>query len=113
MAHRHEPVPRMGSRPAQALWLLAALLLVACGAGQAGAPAPSDVARQPAGKAINVVTTMSILTDMVEHVGGDRVAAENIIPVGAGPEDYQPTPQDAQRIAAADIVFYNGHGLEE
>jgi ABC-type Zn uptake system ZnuABC Zn-binding protein ZnuA len=40
------------------------------------------------------------------------VQAENIIPIGAGPEDYQPTPQDAQKIAAADVVFYNGHGLE-
>jgi ABC-type Zn uptake system ZnuABC Zn-binding protein ZnuA len=56
---------------------------------------------------------MSILADMVEHVGGARVVAENIIPLGAGPEDYQPTPQDAQKIAGADIVFYNGHGLEE
>ena len=56
---------------------------------------------------------MSILSDMVAHVGGARVAAENIIPLGAGPEDYQPTPGDAQKIAAAAIVFYNGHGLEE
>jgi zinc/manganese transport system substrate-binding protein/manganese/iron transport system substrate-binding protein len=55
---------------------------------------------------------MSILADMARHVGGDRVVAENIIPIGAGPEDYQPTPQDAQKIAAADIVFFNGHGLE-
>lgn len=50
---------------------------------------------------------------MVKNVGGERAVAENIIPLGAGPEDYQPTPQDAQKIAGADIVFYNGHGLEE
>ena len=43
----------------------------------------------------------------------ERVVAENIIPIGAGPEDYQPTPADAQKIAVAAIVFYNGHGLEE
>jgi zinc/manganese transport system substrate-binding protein/manganese/iron transport system substrate-binding protein len=67
----------------------------------------------PSGKQIKVVTTMSILADMVQHIGGDRVKAENIIPIGAGPEDYQPTPADAQKIAAADIVFSNGHGLEE
>jgi ABC-type Zn uptake system ZnuABC Zn-binding protein ZnuA len=56
---------------------------------------------------------MSILADMVRQVGGARVAAENIIPLGAGPEDYQPTPADAQKIAAAAIVFSNGRGLEE
>jgi ABC-type Zn uptake system ZnuABC Zn-binding protein ZnuA len=95
-------------------WLLLALLLplmVACG-GNPAATAPT-AAPATAGKTIKAVTTMSILADMVKHVGGDRVEAENIIPIGAGPEDYQPTPQDAQKIAGADIVFYNGHGLEE
>lgn len=92
-------------------WLLFALLfaLPACGA----APAGGAVTPAPAGKKIMVVTTMSILADMVKNVGGDRIVAQNIIPIGAGPEDYQPTPQDAQTIAAADVVFYNGHGLEE
>jgi ABC-type Zn uptake system ZnuABC Zn-binding protein ZnuA len=74
---------------------------------------PSSVATAtPAARTINVVTTMSILADMVKNVGGERVTAENIIPIGAGPEDYQPTPQDAQKLAGAAIVFYNGHGLE-
>ena len=87
--------------------LLLALLpaVAACGAQPAAEP--------PVGTRIKVVATMSILADMVANVGGARVAAENIIPLGAGPEDYQPTPADAQKIAAAAIVFYNGHGLEE
>jgi ABC-type Zn uptake system ZnuABC Zn-binding protein ZnuA len=109
--------------------LLALLLplIVACGSSAAApapaatnapAPAPTSApAPEPTaaatGKTIKAVTTMSILADMVKHVGGERVEAENIIPIGAGPEDYQPTPQDAQKIAGADIVFYNGHGLEE
>jgi ABC-type Zn uptake system ZnuABC Zn-binding protein ZnuA len=94
-------------------WLVVILLLsllAACGAQQ---PSGGSTAAPPAGKKIKVVTTMSILADMVRNVGGDRVEAENIIPIGAGPEDYQPTPQDAQAISAADVVFYNGHGLEE
>lgn len=96
-----------------ALLLAGALLgslLVACGAQQ---PSGSTATPAAAAPIVRVVTTMSILADMVQHVGGERVAAENIIPIGAGPEDYQPTPQDAQKIAGADIVFYNGHGLEE
>ena len=79
-------------------------------ATQAATTAPTT---DSAATQVKVVTTMSILADMVKHVGGDRVTAQNIIPIGAGPEDYQPTPQDAQTITQADIVFFNGHGLEE
>ena len=112
-AHAHRA---LRSR-AWAHWLLLALLLpliAACGSSSAAtAPTAAPAAPAAAGKTIKAVTTMSILAEMVKHVGGDRVEAENIIPIGAGPEDYQPTPLDAQKIASADIVFYNGHGLEE
>jgi ABC-type Zn uptake system ZnuABC Zn-binding protein ZnuA len=86
---------------------LAALALPGCGMGN-NAPAASDTKTGQ----IRAVTTMSVLADMIRNVGGDRVGVENIIPLGAGPEDYQPTPQDARKIAAADVVFFNGHGLE-
>ncbi len=85
-----------------ALLTLLSFAVSACTSPEAGVP----------GQKVRVVVTMSILTDMVANVGKDRVVVENIIPVGAGPEDYQPTPRDAQAIAAADLVFYNGHGLE-
>ncbi|MCA0354531.1 MAG: metal ABC transporter substrate-binding protein [Chloroflexi bacterium] len=62
---------------------------------------------------IRVVTTMSILADVIKQVGGERVIVDNIIPLGAGPEDYQATPGDSQKIADANIVFFNGHALEE
>lgn len=84
-------------------------LLAACGAAIAPAATTTPA---PVGT-IKVITTMSVLADMVRNVGGERVTVSNIIPLGAGPEDYQPTPQDAQAIAAADIVFFNGHGLED
>jgi zinc/manganese transport system substrate-binding protein/manganese/iron transport system substrate-binding protein len=105
--------PQGGARSRWAQLLLVALLaslLAACGSQQPGGATAAPVSGAPI---VKVVTTMSILADMVQQVGGERVAAENIIPIGAGPEDYQPTPQDAQKIAGADIVFYNGHGLEE
>lgn len=115
---RTQPGPTLLHIRRLAALLLLVPLLIACG-GEPAAPAPSAnptapaSADAPASPKIKVITTMSVLADMVANVGGDRVQAENIIPIGAGPEDYQPTPQDAQKIAMADIVFYNGHGLEE
>lgn len=96
-----------------ALLAVASLSLAACASTPAAStPAAAEATAAPAAK-LHVVTTMSILADMVRNVGGERVVAENIIPIGAGPEDYQATPQDAQKIAEADILFYNGFGLED
>ena len=68
----------------------------------------STIPRAP----LKTVTTMSILADLVTQVGGDRVEAKNIIPVGAAAESYAPTPRDVREIAQADVIFLNGHGLE-
>jgi ABC-type Zn uptake system ZnuABC Zn-binding protein ZnuA len=64
------------------------------------------------GKRINVVTTFSTLNSFVEGVGGDRVRVQNLVPVGASPEDYQPAPQDIATLSAADLVVQNGSGIE-
>lgn len=94
---------------------LLCLLLGACGAGGTTRAGETAITAAPASSAtaqIRAVTTMSVLADMIKQVGGERVLAENIIPTGASPEDYQPAPQDPQKISEADIVFFNGHGLE-
>src|SRR6266511_773318 len=70
------------------------------------APAPTAMLEPTAmapGKTIKIVTTMSILADMVKNVGGERVEAENIIPIGAGPEDYQPQIAVSDGLEAVDV----------
>lgn len=63
-------------------------------------------------KPLRVVTSFSILADMAKNVGGDLIT---VIPL-VGPEQdihtYQPTPNDLKTLAAADIIFLNGLGLE-
>ena len=64
------------------------------------------------GGEVRVAASMSVLQDMTEEVGGDRVEASTIVPVGASVETFQPSPSDAQKISEADLVVQNGTGLE-
>ena len=68
--------------------------------------------QKPANGAIQVVTTISTFNSMVEAVGGDRVQVKSLVPVGASPEEYQPTPQDVATLSQAALLVENGAGLE-
>lgn len=59
-----------------------------------------------------VVTTMSTLASLVESAGGDRTHVVNLVPVGASPEDYQPTPHDIETLRNAKVLVENGAGIE-
>jgi zinc/manganese transport system substrate-binding protein/manganese/iron transport system substrate-binding protein len=82
---------------------LLALGLVAC---QAPGSSPS------AGATLKVVTTTTVFADIVQNVGGTRVTASSIIPAGVGPEDYEPKPDDAVKLADARLIVSNGVGLD-
>lgn len=59
-----------------------------------------------------VVTTFTVIADMVEQVGGDRVRVESITRVGSEIHGYEPTPGDLLRADGADLIIDNGLGLE-
>ena len=81
-------------------------LIVGCGGDASkGGGAGSE-------KKVQVATTISVIQNMVERVGGDRVEAFSIVPVGGSPETFQPSPRDAGRISESRVVFENGAGLD-
>jgi ABC-type Zn uptake system ZnuABC Zn-binding protein ZnuA len=90
--------------------LLAALAVsaAACssdgGSGDAGA-GPED--------RMQVVTTVSPITNIVQNVAGDLVDVTGIVPEGTNSHTFEPAPSDAQAMAEADVVFVNGLHLEE
>ncbi len=87
-------------------WAASLVALLATLAACAGAPAARS------GK-VQAVTTLPLFADFVRNVGGDRVDVTAIVPPGAEPHTYQPTPQDAVAISRADVIFHNGLGLEQ
>lgn len=62
--------------------------------------------------ALKAVASFSILGDFVEEVGGDRVEVTTLVGPDGDAHVYQPTPNDARALAAADIIFVNGLRFE-
>jgi zinc/manganese transport system substrate-binding protein len=59
-----------------------------------------------------VVATFSILGDFVKNVGGERVEVTTLVGPNGDVHVYSPTPADARKLSAANVVFINGLGLE-
>jgi manganese transport system substrate-binding protein len=59
-----------------------------------------------------VLTTFTVVADMVRQVGGDRIEVASITKPGAEIHGYEPTPSDLKRAALSDLVLENGMGLE-
>jgi ABC-type Zn uptake system ZnuABC Zn-binding protein ZnuA len=90
------------------------LAVAACGTGTGSAsPGASSAAVTPGPAALKVVTTTTVFADIVQNVGGSRVAVSSIIPPGVGPEDYEPKPDDARKLADAKLIVSNGVGLDD
>lgn len=65
-----------------------------------------------AAEPIEVVVTFSILGDITQRVGGDRVKVHTLVGPNEDAHVYQPTPADAKAIAQARLVVVNGLGFE-
>ena len=61
---------------------------------------------------IEAVASFSILGDMVQVVGGDRLHVTTIVGPNADTHVYEPRPSDAAAVAGADVFFINGLGFE-
>ena len=83
--------------------LAAALALAGC----AGEAAGGDDGR------LRVVTTVAPLTSIAAAVAGDLADVRGLVPEGTNSHTWEPPPSAARVLAAADVVFVNGLGLEE
>ncbi|MGR9047498.1 metal ABC transporter solute-binding protein, Zn/Mn family [Halobacillus faecis] len=86
--------------------LFTLLLLAACGGEEANGNTDEGDGK------VQVVTTYSIVYDIVKNVGGDQVEIHSLAPIGSNPHEYDPLPEDVKQATDADAVFYNGLNLE-
>ncbi|HAB74207.1 metal ABC transporter substrate-binding protein [Pantoea septica] len=63
-------------------------------------------------KTVNVVASFTVLADIVKQVGGEHVNVKSLVGPNGDPHTFEPTPQDSQALASADLVFVSGLGLE-
>lgn len=85
-------------RRARAVWWALALLMAA-GAEAAAGP-------------LRVVTTTSMVTDLVRQVAGEHAVVDGLMGPGVDPHLYKPTAGDVLKLQRADLVFYSGLVLE-
>jgi manganese/zinc/iron transport system substrate-binding protein len=61
---------------------------------------------------INVVTTTSMITDLVKNIGGDYVNLQGLMRSGVDPHLYKASEGDVTKLVDANVIFYNGLHLE-
>lgn len=64
------------------------------------------------GKTLRIITSFYPIYEIAHQIGGDMVNIKNIIPGGTEPHDYEPTARDIVDMREANLVIYNGLGLE-
>jgi ABC-type Zn uptake system ZnuABC Zn-binding protein ZnuA len=78
------------------------------------ASACSPLASQPNPKTGPIVlASTTFLADMARNVAGDRVQVDSLLPTGADPHGYQPTPSDVAKISKSTVLIVNGLGYEQ
>lgn len=90
-------------RAAHILLAAAAILLAACAARGAG--------RQPSGK-VRVVASFSVVGEIINNVGGDRIELTTLVGPGLDTHTFNPSPKDAAALAEAELIVQNGFGFE-
>ncbi len=59
-----------------------------------------------------IVATTTIVGDLASLVAGQEATVEALMPIGAEPSAYEPTPEQTRHLLEADLVVASGLGLE-
>ena len=60
----------------------------------------------------HIVTTTSMITDLVQNIGGDKVAVQGLMGAGVDPHLYKASEGDVSKLSNANMIIYSGLHLE-
>ena len=63
-------------------------------------------------KTLNAIASFTVLGDVVKEVGGDHITVKTLVGPNGDVHEFEPSPDDAKTLQAADIAFVSGEGLE-
>jgi manganese/zinc/iron transport system substrate-binding protein len=63
-------------------------------------------------KKLQVVTTTTMITDLVQNIGGDKIDIQGLMGAGVDPHLYKASEGDVSKFFNADVIVYNGLHLE-
>ncbi|CAJ1315414.1 metal ABC transporter substrate-binding protein [Paenibacillus sp. PK4536] len=89
-------------------------LLAACGNNSNSASPTTDgnTASTTTGKKLHIVTSFYPMQEFTSKVAGDLADVQVLVPAGTEPHDWEPTAQDIAKMTDADMLVYNGGGVE-
>ena len=61
---------------------------------------------------LSIVTTTSMIADLVKNIGGDFIEVKGLMGAGVDPHLYKASEGDVSKLFNADVIFYNGLHLE-
>lgn len=61
---------------------------------------------------LRVSTFSTILTEIAEQIGGDKVQVTGHVKVGIDPHDFEPKPTDLMIVAKADVILLSAKHME-
>src|SRR4029079_7835268 len=66
-----------------------------------------------ANKTLNVITSVSPITNIVKNIAGDKINLAGLVPEGVNSHTFEPVPSDIVKLSNADLVIINGLFLED
>ena len=59
-----------------------------------------------------ISTTIFPLYDIAKHIAGEQIEVVLLLPPGASPHSYEPSPEGIKKLQGSSALFYIGHGID-
>lgn len=92
--------------------ILSTLVLTGCGATNSSVSSQGSGTQSSKDTKLTVYTSVYPMYDFTRKIGGDKIELKNLVPPGTEPHDWEPKPSELAQLEKADVLIYNGAGME-